>query len=33
MEIVPNQDLNKVDNTVLVCPFESKFKKELKDGK
>jgi len=32
MEIVPNQDLREVDNTVLVCPFEQKTK-ELKDGK
>jgi len=32
MEIVPNQDLTKVDNTVLVCPFEQTTK-ELKDGK
>ncbi len=27
MEIVSNQDLNKVDNTVLVCPFEPKIKR------
>ena len=32
MEIVPNQDLTKVDNTVLVCPFEQNTK-ELKDGR
>jgi len=32
MEIVPNQDLREVDNTVLVCPFEQNTK-ELNDGK
>ena len=32
MEIVPNQDLREVDNTVLVCPFEQNTK-ELNDEK
>ena len=32
MEIVPNQDLREVDNTVLVCPFEQNTK-ELNHGK